>query len=325
MLNHIIRGTKQYGTRSAENPESIHIVFGTDKNYVFPMGLAMTSILQHNRDVVFHVFIDDCPPPEDEIPLKETIERYGAVCRLYLVDTSFFRTFPTKPMWSMAMYFRFCIAIFSGHLQRVLYLDGDTFCRGSLQEWFSCDLGDKAVGVVEQPFLSIHVREQNERRMQAIGFPVAQYFNSGVLLIDVNQWNALSISEKAFTLLHEHPEHWQGAPDQDLLNVLLQDRVLWLDPRYNTMLPAIQQVEKNAVIVHYAGEKPWWAWYIDSRPIYDEEYHRMHSTSAWKGRVTMPRDTTECRLMARKCFHDGRITDGLRWQMRYFKRKLDFL
>lgn len=322
MLEHMIRETKQYGTRNAEELECIHIVFGVDKNFVYPMGLAMTSILQHNQNVVFHVFIDDFPPPEDEMPLRETIERYGAVCRLYVVDTTLFQAFPTTSMWSAATYFRFCVTLFHGCLSRVLYLDGDTFCRGSLQDLFFIDLGGNAIGAVEAVFLSLEERQMNERRMQSIGLPIRQYFNAGVLLIDIDRWHDLSVTETAFEALRKNPERWQGALDQDLLNMLFQGRVLWLDSKYNTMRSDIRHTERDSVIVHYAGAKPWWAWYINSRSIYDAEYSQLLRTSAWKGKVIMPRNATECRLMARKCFHDGAYMDGLCWQMRYFKRKL---
>lgn len=318
MLEHVIRGTRQYGDRNAGDPESIHIVFGVDKNFVYPMGLTMTSILQHNQNVVFHVFIDDCPPPEDERPLRETIERYSAVCCLYVVDTTFFETLPTTSAWSIAMFFRFCVDYFYGRLDRVLYLDADIFCRGSLRDLFSMDMQGKAVAAVKDV---IYIDDDYQLQMERIGHTGDAYFNSGVMLIDIRQWCQLSVTKKAFDMIRREPTRWRF-PDQDVLNVLLQNRIYWLDARYDTMRPRLQEREKDAVLVHYIGHKPWFAWYIGVRPGYDEEFAELIRTSAWKGLIWEPRNTTECRLTARKCFHDGAYLEGLCWQMRYFKRKL---
>lgn len=317
----VIRDIRQYGRDLSGNAKSLSIMFGVDRNFVSPMGLAMTSILEHNDNVSFHVFTDAYPSQEDDRCLSETMERYDSGCRMYLVDTSPLEGFPISA-WTSAIYFRLMVEYFYGKLDRVLYLDGDVFCRGSLQELFSLDLQGNVVGAVEDVAEFPKKQREHFASLGLLGNAMyaCTYFNSGMLLIDVNQWHALAVTDQAFSLLRSEPARWQKSPDQDLLNVLLQGRVCWLDARWDTMLPELQGTESDAVFVHFTGPKPWRAWEIGRRPGYDEEYQRMLQASAWT--AVQPRNATECRLMARKCFRDGQIMEGLRWQMRYFKGKL---
>ena len=58
------------------------------------------------------------------------------------------------------------------------------------------------------------------------------YFNAGVLLINVREWNRYHCSETLFAMLAD-PQYAHANLDQDYMNQLLHDKVMVLPPRYN--------------------------------------------------------------------------------------------
>ena len=193
----IIKGQQNFGTAETDK-DTIHIVFGIDANYARPMGILMTSILQHNKNVAFHVFADDIKA-EDQQRLRDTMEAYHAICTWYQVDPAIFREFPTTMTWTMATYFRFIAGeYFYQKLDRIIYLDGDMLCVGSLRNLYRMDLQDKCIAAVRDGGLP-------PERLQRLHHTGDGYFNAGMLLIDIQSWHEEQIFSRAIKLLQEHP------------------------------------------------------------------------------------------------------------------------
>jgi lipopolysaccharide biosynthesis glycosyltransferase len=91
------------------------------------------------------------------------------------------------------------------------------------------------------------------------------YFNSGVLLINVDRWKNENITDKLFCYLEQLPSSAKlHFPDQDLLNAVLQGRWRQLSRKWNFFetdeagAPSVDKYDREAVIVHFAsGKKPW--------------------------------------------------------------------
>jgi lipopolysaccharide biosynthesis glycosyltransferase len=121
--------------------------------------------------------------------------------------------------------------------RRIIYIDGDTQVRGDLTPLVEAPISpgrflacrDPAVVFAE---LSKRWRRRIAREREAVGYkrPHADYFNSGVLVIDRESWGPLA--EACFALLR------RGAgtsryPDQDLLNLAIGDRCTFISSRWN--------------------------------------------------------------------------------------------
>jgi lipopolysaccharide biosynthesis glycosyltransferase len=105
--------------------------------------------------------------------------------------------------------------------------------------------------VVTQPLIGI--TEENE------------YFNSGVLLIDIPLWKAQRISEQCFDYLLKYPERIRFV-DQCALNAVLKQNWKKLDWKFNvlyTWLPeeaTARQLKKfieDKYIIHFTLHRPW--------------------------------------------------------------------
>lgn len=109
------------------------------------------------------------------------------------------------------------------------------------------------------------------------------YFNSGVMVINIHRWRELHITEQAIKFVSNHPEHLRFM-DQDALNYVLKDHWSELDIKWNYPplsailkvpgnayyaekyfpLQAILDQEAAAAVVHFVGpNKPWQADFPD--------------------------------------------------------------
>ena len=89
-----------------------------------------------------------------------------------------------------------------------------------------------------------------------MGVPYRQYFNSGVLVMNLDQFRLQGIRER-FTYLLERYHFDTVCPDQDYLNALCFGQVLYLDNGWNKM-----SIDRNyngiPALIHYnMFFKPW--------------------------------------------------------------------
>ena len=185
--------------------------------------------------------------------------------------------------------------------RRALYLDGDIICTGSLSDLFETDLNGCPVAMCF---------ERENAQMSAfnrLGYPPHDgYFNSGVILLDLDAWRSENITCAMLDYLKENAKKllWH---DQDLINATLHGRIFPLDLSYNITSTCFYvfywlQEEKNdyyarqtqflprddwealkiAVerprLVHFFGAKPW---FLESDNPFAPVWRCFYSASPW--------------------------------------------
>jgi lipopolysaccharide biosynthesis glycosyltransferase len=195
---------------------------------------------------------------------------------------------PASGWVSEAVYLRLEIGDALGPCGTVLYLDADTLVLGDLRPLLAASLDGAPLGAVRDP--------QNPVVGGGIAFPDwaelglprgRDYFNSGVMLLDLAACERLDLFAAARAFLADHPGHvrlW----DQDALNIAAADRWRRLDRQWNTFalsplaaqpgflhgdgepyspLAMLLADEPGASILHFAGPaKPWREDYPPGRP-----------------------------------------------------------
>jgi len=198
---------------------------------------------------------------------------------------------PTTCEFGNVVWLRLYLPEVLAGVSKVLYLDADTFVLGQLTDLWDSPLGEAPLAavanVVEPPFRS-HVAALG------INYP-GGYFNSGVLLLNLERMRAEKTLERLlrFALDHRHELIW---PDQDILNRVFTDRWLPLHPRFNSQScfwhpagwavevfgeEAVREAKRAPVIRHFEGRglcKPWH--YMCPVPGY-REYRRVLATTPW--------------------------------------------
>lgn len=81
-----------YGKRK-EDRNYIEIMFGTDEHFSLAVGIAMSSVREHNENCIFHWFVTKLNNSDFERIVKFT-EKYDTVCNVYYVNQSLVESFP---------------------------------------------------------------------------------------------------------------------------------------------------------------------------------------------------------------------------------------
>lgn len=193
--------------------------------------------------------------------------------------------FPDNFSDKISYYARLLIPYLSkSNVEKVLYLDADIICVSDFIEIFSIQMGDKIVACCQDrnftTFSSkISIKNNNSiiSNYKKFGFTGEEkYFNSGVLLIDIQKWLKLNISRLVLNISVKNASHvflW----DQYALNIVLMGRWNMLDDNWNET-NSIEPLRTK--FRHYIKSKPInFGYEYDDREI----FFKYLDESPWKG------------------------------------------
>ena len=258
----------------------MNIALCTDDRYANHCAICVTSILENNRNESCQIYILTEGLSEDNCRKFDFLSQYyHQEIIIEIIDIERLKSLQVTDRLPYSIYFRFLLPQII-NADRVLYLDCDIIVRHSLTSLFQCNLENYACAVVEDQ-CNDDVRIHNRIMMFSC------YFNSGVLLMNLEYWRKYNISSQLIQYIMDYPGNLI-CPDQDALNVVLEHKKKLLDYTYNfqqgfynelTWLRAdkwsiIEKSRENPFILHYtSGEKPW---HIDcTHPLKrDYEYYR---------------------------------------------------
>ena len=180
----------------------------------------------------------------------------------------------TQTSYSTEIYYRFLIPTLMPEYDKVLYFDGDMLALTDVAELYhTTDIGDNLIASSRDYAGLCHCyKEGDERRAyreEILGLSnVDDYILSGMLVINVPEFNKVYSADKLLEIAGYMD--WRQH-DQDILNVVCEDRIKLLDGSWDYLqdfgwikyLPDWLQKEyeesaKNVKIAHFAGQrKPW--------------------------------------------------------------------
>jgi lipopolysaccharide biosynthesis glycosyltransferase len=156
-------------------------------------------------------------------------------------------------------YFRLLLAeVLPAPAGRAIYLDADTVVRHDLGDLWRRDLGRATAGGAVDHLPRCRDAVANWRALGLDGD--AAYYNTGVLLVDLDAWRSEDVGARAFAVCRDNAQHLFVAGefaqnDQYGLNVVLQGRWHTVSSLWNW---GSERVECAARIVHYLGNgKPY--------------------------------------------------------------------
>lgn len=237
----------------------IHVGIAFDQNYLSPFYALATSIFVNNKKhaIVIHAIVSGVTA-DDKEKIKKFVEDHKGKIFYYEIDEKTVSQFVVVSKWTSAVYYRLYFpSLVPENVKRLLYLDTDTLVLGDIENLYKHDLEHYPVGAVYDDY----VKKSPELGIDAEG----QYFNSGVLLMDVKRWREQKISEQAFGFLTQFPEKIKYV-DQDALNAVLKKNWKHLNCQYNTMYSTIpegmssekrKQFIQQVIILHFTLQRPW--------------------------------------------------------------------
>lgn len=246
---------------------TLNFALCTDENFVIPSLVCITSIFENNIDEECHVYIlTEGLSKTAYLKFEELATIYSQSIIVKTINSNQFKGLIEYGRFPLSMYFRFLLPQELDKCDTVLYLDCDVIVRHPLKQVYQTDLNGYACAVVADQN-SDDVLLQNRVKISS------QYFNSGVMLINLNYWRIHKIANILIQYIKEHP-HKCVFPDQDALNIVLENKVVYLDYTYNlqelwlterdnvkfhfSKWPELDKACIDPVIVHYCViNKPW--------------------------------------------------------------------
>ena len=265
----------------------IPIVINLDDNYIYPVIVFLTSLLENKKNEtkyeIYSIYKELAQ--ENKNKLLSLIKKYGSDnLNLTLVNVivNFTKAYYDKHV-SQAAYYRITIpSLFPLH-DKIIYSDCDTVNMGDLTEFYDLELKDNIYyrGFLDYFFLV--------NTLKPYGIHTNKYMNSGILLINSKAIRRDKIEEKIidFVNTHSHLPHY----DQTAINAICYNNFEKLpikfatfnfrdynaikhynseqDKRYRYSDHEIFEAFYHPVMFHYAGwEKPW----IKNKICYYREY-----------------------------------------------------
>ncbi len=274
--------------------KAINIAYMVDNNYVPYMITSMHSAIKNkNKESVYNFYIIAENFSSENIDKIKKIKEHNVnieiiPARQKTLDYSHLGRFAS---FKIAMQ-KIFIPDYLENIDKVLYLDADTLIQKDLNKIYSTNMGGAYIGATKDGLMY-----QFPEHITEIGLDWRKfYFNSGVMLLNLKDMRKDVIIEKSITYFNTHYEVFG---DQDILNVVVNDKVIPISYRYNCNSTFFEEKDAeflsnfynekvyqtsrenydNAVILHFAGYKPWTEWYTHSylKPLWLEYYKEASS------------------------------------------------
>lgn len=132
---------------------TVNICFNIDSNFFMPLGVAITSILENNKDMNFnfHIFIDEAFD-DDLQKLQKTMINYKQNAFVYIMRTEPFANFHVKHIrFKRVSYFRLYMPkLLKKITNKYIYIDADLICVSSMKPFIELDLEGNVLGAVSE-------------------------------------------------------------------------------------------------------------------------------------------------------------------------------
>ena len=252
--------TKNKRTINLFNRPVVPVFFASDKNYIPYLDVAIQSLIDHSstrNEYRIYVLTTDISK-EDFAHIKSyereniKIEAVDVKDKIAVVrDKLALRDYFTE-----AIYFRLFIPTLFPNYKKAVYLDADITLNDDIAKLYKQNLKNNNVAAILDPTvynnsdLVYYVRE-------ALDVTEEEYFNSGVLVMNLERFRKMDIENKFYDWVNDH-SFGAVAPDQDFLNITCLHKVLYIDKGWNAMPAGEELADKDLHLIHYnMFLKPW--------------------------------------------------------------------
>jgi lipopolysaccharide biosynthesis glycosyltransferase len=216
------------------------------------------------------------------------------------------------------------------HCDRLLYLDADILIEDRLDELFTLDMRGRAIAAVHDAVMVAKSAPTSPPKTGPFARH-ANYFNSGVLLIDGARWAERDVAGEATAFFAKFGAV-ASLPDQDFLNFTFRDDWTPLSPRWNFQSDALAAGLRDAVkpaIIHFTGGlKPWHSETERDYPPLAAKFRAMMTDAGWspdwrpaQGRTSHVSPLHKLRMTARARLYSSSVVPyGARARLAEWRR-----
>lgn len=254
--------------------DPIRLLVSLDQNYIPQLEVLLASVYWNNPGESMEIYLLHSGIPEPALePVAQLCERMKYSFYQVRVEDALFAGAPIMKQYPKEMYYRLLAArLLPQHLDKILYLDPDILVINPLRPLWETPLENRLFAAAAHIGRAELASNVNRLRLGT----KAPYYNSGVLLINLEECRNKISEQKIFNYVEEHKKELV-LPDQDVLNALYGDQILPLDDviwnydarHYKSYHLAssgkhdTKWVIQNTAILHFCGKaKPWKSGYF---------------------------------------------------------------
>lgn len=266
--------------------QKVAVAFICDANFVLPTCVAIASLVKNKKQTTFYDIYVIMSEYCDEDAKKFMSFDNSADVNIHIIQGSLeqYTAIPQGAHVTISALLKFDICELIPEYEKILYLDGDLIIRSDLSQLYHMDLRDKHAAVVK-----------NSRGI----LDGSDYFFSGLILFDAAKMRADNIKDELIKTRRELKQ--RKSMDMTTFNIVLENKVIFIDPKYDCPLGRVEYERKfyrikeynqfydsnyknwkdllnQSLIIHYCGaEKPWkysfgwcnkeWMYYFNQLPF----------------------------------------------------------
>lgn len=277
--------------------DKLHVCCSTDENYVAACAAMLVSLAETNREScwVVHVLTSTLSEVSRGDLLKSLCNYTNVTLLFHEVDETKLSgvQFNKSTHVTIAAYYRILLSsIIPCDVHRILYLDCDLIVLDDITDLYQIDLSFYAFAAVKDI-----LRMTDMHRFQ-LNMPYdIPYFNSGVMMINLDYWRAKNCEDALIEFAKK--KRTVFFHDQDALNYVFKGNWYMLSPQWNKLYPSIYPKDcfhstkdidafEHPKIIHFWGFiKPWYKiiWLPDK---YKKLYYYYQSKTEWKTSLPKP-------------------------------------
>ncbi len=257
------------------------IVFAPDNKFCKYFAVTLQSLIENSKnyekyDII--IFDSDIEERNKTILLKMLPSNFSLRffnTNNYIKETLGSDLLKNFKYWSVSMYYRIFIPLLMPKYERVLYLDSDTIVNNSIEDFINLDFDNNEImAVIDLVNPLINIDNSFKTHIKTLKFNKPEnYFNSGVIMFNIQKIDTKNYIKNFKNILQNTKLLY---PDQDILNIMFQDKTKLIHPKYNyqygikIIYPKYEsmifgkykneflEAKTSPSIIHYTTQrKPW--------------------------------------------------------------------
>ncbi len=240
--------------------KTVPVFLAADDKYVKYMMVTLRSVIDNaSSEYLYKLYVLHTDISLENQRLVKTMEKANVkISFVNVVEelNNISKKIAIRDYYTATTYYRIFIPEMFPQYDKVLYIDSDTIIREDVFNLYKYDLGKNLIGAVRDQ-LVVQTEVFGDYVEKVLGISRGAYFNAGVVLLNCQEFRKQNMLKKFIELLNTYT--FVVAQDQDYLNILCKDKVLWVDPRWNVQMAGeIPCHESKAKLIHYnLATKPW--------------------------------------------------------------------
>lgn len=240
--------------------QEYNICLCADNNVVEYMSALIVSILRNSSQdekFIFHI-ITSCISEENKNYLNELKNIKNFQLKYYnpIHREKFEKWYSEKTpqKWPVEVFFKLDIPFILKDLDKVLYLDCDMIAVNNFKELFDINMDNYTVAAAKDKLISnSHLKKIKLNKSNG-------YFNSGLLLINIKNFNTLFPNDTFLEKIDKYLNNIKIVeyPEQDIINIIFNNKIKPIDSKYNCVSAIVKKDKEvqDTIIAHYTLLKP---------------------------------------------------------------------